>query len=104
MCPTMRATRKPRTRLTPCSRRSGRRGSRGRSMIAARATSLNAMFCADRFGAAAITSACRDALRIADRPRERLHAAEAAAHHRGEALDAQPIGQPRLRSRPSLRR
>ena len=41
-----------------------------------------------------------DALRIADRPGERLHAAQAAAHHRGELRDAQAVGQPRLRIDP----
>ena len=45
-----------------------------------------------------------DALRIADRPAQRLHAAQAAAHHRGEALDAEPVGEPRLRVDPVLDR
>ena len=50
------------------ARRSRRRGNPGRSRIAWRATSLKAMFCADSFGAAAMTSAWRDALRIARSP------------------------------------
>ena len=71
-------------------------------MIAWRATSLNAMFCADRLGAAAIDERVADALRVADRPRERLHAAQAAAHHRGELRDAEAVGEPRLRVDPVL--
>ncbi len=43
-----------------------------------------------------------DALRVADRPGKRLHAAEAAAHDRGEALDAEIIGEPCLRIDPIL--
>ena len=43
-----------------------------------------------------------NALRVADRPGKRLHAAEAAAHDRGEALDAEIIGEPRLRIDPIL--
>ena len=73
-------------------------------MIAARATSLKAMFCAERLGAAAMTSACAIRSRIPDRPRQRLHAAEAAAHHRGEAPDAEAVGEPRLRIDPVLDR
>ena len=45
-----------------------------------------------------------DALRIGDRPLQRLHRAEAAAHHRGEALDAEAVGQARLRIDPVLDR
>ena len=37
-----------------------------------------------------------DALRVADRPGERLHPAEAPAHHRGEPLDAEVVGEARL--------
>ena len=40
--------------------------------------------------------------RIADRPRERLHAAEAAAHHRRPLRDAEAVGEPRLRVDPVL--
>ena len=36
------------------------------------------------------------------RPRERLHATEASAHHRRPPLDAQPIGKARLRVDPIL--
>ena len=43
-----------------------------------------------------------DPLRVADRPAQRLHAAEAAAHHRGELRDAEPVGEPRLRVDPVL--
>jgi hypothetical protein len=37
-----------------------------------------------------------DAVGVLQRPRQRLHAAEAAADHRREALDAEPVGQARL--------
>ena len=43
-----------------------------------------------------------DALRIARRPRERLHAAEAAAHHRSPLPDAEEVGESRLRVDPVL--
>ena len=43
-----------------------------------------------------------DAARIADRPVERLHAAEAPSHHRGPALDAEAIGKARLGVDPVL--
>ncbi len=43
-----------------------------------------------------------DALRIADRPGQRLHAAEAAAHDRRELRDAELVGEPRLRVDPVL--
>jgi len=43
-----------------------------------------------------------EAVRIADRPGERLHAAEAAAHHRRPGADAEPVGEPRLRVDPVL--
>ena len=43
-----------------------------------------------------------DPVRIADRPGERLHAAEAAAHDRGPAVDAEAVGEPRLRIDPVL--
>ena len=50
----------------------------------------------------------RDALAqplgIAQRPGERLHAAEAAADHRGEPLDAERVDQARLRVDPVLDR
>ena len=36
------------------------------------------------------------------RPRERLHAAQASAHHCRPALDAEPIGKARLRVHPIL--
>ena len=36
------------------------------------------------------------ALRVADAPLHGLHAAEAAADHRGPLPDAEAIGQPRL--------
>ena len=70
--------------------------------IARRATSLNAMFCADRFGAVATAMHWRSALGIAQRPGQRLHAAEAAAHHRGEPLDAERVDEARLRVDPVL--
>ena len=41
-----------------------------------------------------------DALRIADRPVERLHAAETSAHHRSPLRHADPVGQLRLRVDP----
>jgi hypothetical protein len=41
-----------------------------------------------------------DAVGIADRPGQRLHAAEASAHYRGEAVDAEMIGEARLRIDP----
>ena len=44
------------------------------------------------------------ALRVAQRPRQRLHAAQAAAHDRGELRDAQPVEQPRLGVDPVLDR
>ncbi len=43
-----------------------------------------------------------DPVRIADRPRQRLHAAEASAHHGGPAVDTQAIGETRLRVDPVL--
>ena len=43
-----------------------------------------------------------NALRIAGRPRERLHAAQAAAHHRRPLPNAEAIGEPRLRVDPVL--
>ena len=58
MCPIIRATRSPRRGSVPCAPKCPPWKS-GSVMIACRATSLNAMFCADRLGAAAITSACR---------------------------------------------
>ena len=73
-------------------------------MIARRATSLKAMFCADRLGAVAIAMQWRRRSRMAQRPAERLHAAQAAADHRGELLDAEPVEQPRLRVDPVLDR
>ena len=45
-----------------------------------------------------------DALRIADRPVERLHATEAAAHHRRPLPDAEAIGESGLRIDPVLDR
>ena len=45
-----------------------------------------------------------NAIRIARRPRERLHPAEAATHDRRPLPDAQPIGEPRLRVDPVLDR
>ena len=45
-----------------------------------------------------------DAIRIVDGPLQRLHPAQAAADHRGEALDAQRIRQHRLRLHPVLHR
>ena len=56
MCPIIRATRSPRRGFTPWRSNSPSKNS-GSVRIACRATSLNAMFSADRFGAAAITSA-----------------------------------------------
>ena len=58
MCPIIRATRSPRRGSVPASAKwpSWKSGS---VRIACRATSLNAMFSAERFGAAAITSALR---------------------------------------------
>ena len=44
------------------------------------------------------------ALGEVERPLQRLHGADAAAHHRGEALDAQVIRQARLRRHPVLHR
>ena len=44
------------------------------------------------------------ALGMAQRPRQRLHAAQAAADHRGELLDAQRVDQARLRIDPVLDR
>jgi hypothetical protein len=43
-------------------------------------------------------------LGVAQRPRQRLHAPQAAADHGGELLDAQPVEQPRLRVDPVLHR
>jgi hypothetical protein len=62
-------------------------------MIAWRATSLKAMFCGVRRAAAAMTIEWR---------MRRLHGAERAADHRGEALDAEAVGEPRLRLDPIL--
>jgi hypothetical protein len=45
-----------------------------------------------------------DALRILQRPLHGLHAAQAAADHRRPGLDAEPVGQPRLRRHPVLDR
>ena len=70
-------------------------------MIAWRATSLKAMFCG-------VSLARRDddrmahALGVGERPLQRLHGAERAADHRGEALDAEAVGEPRLRLDPVL--
>ena len=44
------------------------------------------------------------ALGIADGPLQRLHRAEAAADHGGEALDAEMVGEPRLGRDPVLDR
>ena len=44
------------------------------------------------------------ALRVGERPLQRLHGAQAAAHHRGEALDAELVGEARLRCDPVLDR
>src|SRR4051812_43668367 len=44
----------------------------------------------------------RDAGWLVDRPLQRLHCTEAAAHHRSETLNPQVIGQPRLRFDPVL--
>ena len=41
-----------------------------------------------------------DALRVARRPGQRLHAPQAAAHNRGELADAELIGELRLRIHP----
>ena len=73
-------------------------------MIAWRATSLNAMFCADRFGAAAMTSAwrMRSGYRIAHGSAcmpPRLPPITAA-----NCRDAEAVGQPRLRVDPVLDR
>ncbi len=43
-----------------------------------------------------------DAFRVADRPIERLHAAEASAHHRRPLPNAEMVGKPRLRVDPVL--
>ncbi len=40
------------------------------------------------------------ALRVADRPLQRLHAAKTAAHHRSPLLNAQHVGQPGLAVHP----
>ena len=45
-----------------------------------------------------------DAVRVADRPLQRLHRAQAPAHHGGEGGDAQAVGEPRLRVHPVLDR
>ena len=97
----MRARRRPPRGLVPCSSKLPSWNS-GSVRIAWRATSLNAMFCAERFGAAAITSAWRRRVGIADRPVERLHAAEASAHHGGPLRDAELVGESRLRVDPVL--
>ena len=68
--------------------------------MARRATSLKAMFWADRRGAAAMTTQCATPVGIEVAPRERLHAAERAAHHRREALDAERIGEAGLGAHP----
>ena len=73
-------------------------------MIAWRATSLKAMFWAESFGVAAMTIELRTRCGIRERPLQRLHRAQAAAHHRGEALDAEVVGKPRLRGDPVLDR
>jgi hypothetical protein len=44
----------------------------------------------------------RDPVRIRDRPLQRLHRAEAAAHDGGETADAQAVGQPCLHLHPVL--
>src|SRR5437660_1488820 len=43
-----------------------------------------------------------DAMGMTRRPGERLHAAQAPAHHRRPAPDAEPIGETRLRIDPIL--
>jgi hypothetical protein len=53
--------------------------------------------------AAAITIEWRT-LRIGERPLQRLHRAERAADHRGEALDAEVVGEAALRLDPVLDR
>ena len=58
MWPIMRATRRPRRGLVPAAAKCPSWKS-GSDRIACRATSLKAMFSADRFGAAAITIAWR---------------------------------------------
>ena len=45
-----------------------------------------------------------DALGVGERPLQRLHGAERAADHRREALDAEAVGEPRLRLDPVLHR
>ena len=62
------------------------------------------MFCADSLRRRRDHQRVRDALGLIDRPLQRLHGAEAAAHDRGKALDAQMIGEPRLRFDPVLDR
>ena len=72
--------------------------------MARRATSLKAMFCAERFGAVATGDALAQRARVAQRPRQRLHAAQAAAQHRGELGDAEALEQARLRVDPVFHR
>ena len=43
-----------------------------------------------------------DAVGVGQRPLQRLHRAEASAHHRRPARDAEPVGEPRLRLDPVL--
>jgi hypothetical protein len=45
-----------------------------------------------------------DAVGVGDRPLQRLHRAEASAHHGGEGADAEAIGEARLRVDPVLDR
>ena len=71
-------------------------------MIAARAISLNAMFCAESLGRGGDHEGMRDAIGIGDRPLHRLHRAEAAAHDRRPAGNAEAFGESRLRVDPVL--
>jgi hypothetical protein len=85
MWPIMRATRKPRFGFT--------QDRRARDLV-----KRNVLRGELRRGCH--DDAMADALRIHHAPRERLHAAEAAAHHRGETLDTERVGDACLRVHP----
>jgi hypothetical protein len=71
-------------------------------MMAWRATSLKAMFCAVSFGRRCDHDGVPHARRQVDGPGHRLHAAQTAADDGGPGFDAQTVCQQGLRSDPVL--
>ena len=101
MCPIIRATRSPRRGLVPAAREvAAVEVGVGEDRLARDLVEGDVL--RREVGRRGDHQRIADPLRVADRPAQRLHAAQAAAHHRREALDAQPVGEPRLRVDPVL--